>query len=74
MTSCNSVATSVWVTGGGTVPALAAVTDGCTRSCAVAEYCLCAVSDNARLAASPSRVMDANPPFPAAQDMEICAK
>ncbi len=58
VTSCSSVATSVWVTGCGVVPAVAAVTDGCTRSCAVAEYCLCAVSDSARLAASPSRAID----------------
>ena len=54
VTSCSSVATSVWVTGCGAVPALLAATDGCTSSCAVAEYCLCAVSANARLAARPS--------------------
>src|ERR1700722_12500606 len=55
VTSCSSVCTSVWVTGSGCVaPAPLALTDGCTSSCAVAEYCFCAVSENARLAARPS--------------------
>ena len=60
VTSCNSVSTSVWVTGCGCVtPTPLASMDGCTSSCAVAEYCLCAVSENARLAARPSAA--ANP-------------
>ena len=51
VTSCNSVCTSVGVTAC-TAP------DGCTRSCAVAEYSLGEVSEMARLAAMPS---SANP-------------
>ena len=54
VTSCNSVCTWVGVTGCWTAPTPLAAADGCTSSCAVAEYCLCAVSENARLMASPS--------------------
>src|ERR1017187_4115667 len=50
VTSCRSVCTSVGVTAAGATPN-AVLPAGCTRSCAVAEYCLAWVKDRPRLGA-----------------------